>query len=79
MTDGLEEARRRAARALGWTINALVIEGASPPPVPHYRAEVIAGPGAFLEVARDFDDYPRAILRKLLREIRAEARVSAIR
>ena len=33
------------------------------------RAQVIAGPGAFVEVAANFADYPRAILRKLLREI----------
>lgn len=53
----------------GYTVNGLVIRGAEPDPVAHYRAEVIAGPGAFVEVARDFTDYPRAILRKLLREI----------
>jgi len=37
--------------------------------VPFYRHEVIAGPGAFVEIAAGFEDYPRAILRKLLREI----------
>jgi hypothetical protein len=61
------EADRLAAR--GYTINGLVIRGAEPDPVKHYEAEVIAGPGAFVEVAETFDDYPRAILRKLLREI----------
>ena len=40
-----------------------------PDPVAHYRAQVIGGPGAFVEVASGFDDYPRAILKKLLREI----------
>ncbi|MGF1444707.1 MAG: DUF1194 domain-containing protein [Pikeienuella sp.] len=54
---------------LGYTINGLVIRGADPDPVAHYEAEVIAGPGAFVEVAENFADYPRAILRKLLREI----------
>lgn len=53
----------------GYTINGLVIRGADPDPVAHFRAQVIAGPGAFVEVAADFADYPRAILRKLLREI----------
>lgn len=53
----------------GFTINGLVIRGADPDPVAHYRAEVIAGPGAFVEIAESFEDYPRAILRKLLREI----------
>jgi hypothetical protein len=55
--------------AEGYTINGLVIRGADPDPVAHFRAQVIAGPGAFVEVAADFADYPRAILRKLLREI----------
>ena len=51
------------------TINGLVILGATPNPLPHYEAEVIGGYGAFVEVAEDFNDYPRAILRKLLREL----------
>jgi Ca-activated chloride channel family protein len=55
--------------AQGYTINGLVIRGADPDPVAHFRAQVVAGPGAFVEVAADFADYPRAILRKLLREI----------
>ena len=59
----------RQLAAQGYTVNGLVIRGADPDPVAHYRAEVIAGPGAFVEVASGFEDYPRAILRKLLREI----------
>jgi hypothetical protein len=55
--------------ARGYTINGLVIRGADPDPVAHFRAQVSAGPGAFVEIAEDFADYPRAILRKLLREI----------
>ena len=35
----------------------------------YYRDEVISGPGAFVEVANDFDDFGRAFLRKLRREI----------
>ncbi|MEL6218967.1 MAG: DUF1194 domain-containing protein [Pseudomonadota bacterium] len=61
------EADRLANR--GYTINGLVIRGADPDPVEHYDREVIAGPGAFVEVAEGFVDYPRAILKKLLREI----------
>lgn len=53
----------------GFTINGLVIRGADPDPVAHYRSEVVAGPGAFVEIAASFEDYPHAILRKLLREI----------
>jgi len=59
----------QALAAEGYTINGLVIRGADPDPVAHYRAQVIAGPGAFVEIAESFEDYPRAILRKLLREI----------
>lgn len=70
------EFARDAALAAGWTVNGLAILGAEPPPDAHYRAQVIAGPGAFVEVADGFDDFPRAILRKLLREIRADARVA---
>lgn len=51
------------------TVNGLVIEGEKPDPVAYYRAEVIHGPGAFVEVARDFSDYEAAMKRKLLREI----------
>ncbi len=35
----------------------------------YYRENVILGPGAFVEIARDYDDFARAFLRKLLREI----------
>lgn len=59
----------QAAAAAGYTINALVIRGAAPDPLPQYQHEVIAGPGAFVEVAERFADYPEAIKRKLLREI----------
>jgi len=51
------------------TVNGLVIQGADPDPVAYYQAEVIHGPGAFVEVASDFDDYQAAMKRKLLREI----------
>lgn len=59
----------RTLAAQGYTVNGVVIRGADPDPVAHYRAQVIAGPGAFVEVAESFEDYPAAILRKLLREI----------
>lgn len=66
----------RALAAQGYTINALVIRGDSPDPVKYYRTHVIAGPNAFIEVAQNFEDYPRAILRKLLKEIEQQALVS---
>ena len=62
--------------AMGYTINGLVIRGDSPDPVRYYEKNVVAGPNAFIEIARDFEDYPRAILRKLLREIEQHALIS---
>lgn len=65
-----------ALAALGYTINALVIRGDSPDPVKFYERHVLAGPRAFIEIAENFEDYPRAILRKLLREVDQQALVS---
>ena len=36
----------------------------------YYEQQVITGASAFIEPARDFDDYVRAIREKLLRELR---------
>ncbi|MBY8976000.1 DUF1194 domain-containing protein [Rhodobacteraceae bacterium NNCM2] len=58
-----------ALAASGFTINALVIEGAKDDPVEFYRRQVVRGNGAFLEIARGFEDYARAIRAKLLREM----------
>jgi hypothetical protein len=65
-----------AVAAAGYTINALVIRGADPDPLEEYMLNVVAGPGAFVEVAETFDDYPEAIRRKLLREIEQPMAVS---
>ncbi len=71
--DGAGPDRYRGQGKLGGiTINGLVISGAVPDPVAYYRRHVIQGPGAFLVPARDFDDYPAAIIGKLLREIGEE-------
>ena len=35
----------------------------------YYREKVIHGPGAFIEIADDYDDFARAFLRKLRREM----------
>ncbi len=35
----------------------------------YYRNQVIAGPGAFVVPARDFDDFKKAVLRKMILEI----------
>jgi Ca-activated chloride channel family protein len=58
-----------ALAANGVTINALVIKGARPDPEVYYAQNVIAGDGAFVEVAENFNDYARAMQAKLLREL----------
>ncbi|NNK77783.1 MAG: DUF1194 domain-containing protein [Litoreibacter sp.] len=53
----------------GVTINGLAIEGAVEDLTSYFRSEVIGGPGAFVLTSRGYEDYPRAIRRKLLTEI----------
>ncbi|MEM6440641.1 MAG: DUF1194 domain-containing protein [Pseudomonadota bacterium] len=72
----LPGAARASAAAEGWTVNGLAIAGAFPPVDRHYERSVIIGDLAFVEIADGFEDYPRAILRKLLREIRADMNLS---
>jgi hypothetical protein len=64
---------QQAAKALGIVINGLPIltyTGAGSYDLDtYYRENVIHGPGAFVEIADDYDDFARAFLRKLLREI----------
>lgn len=61
---------RRAGLPASLVINALVIAGADRDTlVPYFQAEVITGPGAFVELATDYADYARAMERKLLREL----------
>ena len=55
------------------TVNGLVVNGADFEGevglIAYYRGEVLHGPGAFLEIANGFDDYERAMRRKLEREL----------
>ncbi len=53
------------------TVNALVIGGATDLAtlVPWFQANVLKGPGAFVEVAEDHMDFERAMRRKLVREV----------
>ncbi|MFK7837967.1 MAG: DUF1194 domain-containing protein [Sulfitobacter sp.] len=55
------------------TVNGLVINAADFEGelglIAFYRAEVLHGPGAFLEIANGFEDYERAMRRKLEREL----------
>ena len=55
----------------GVTVNGLVVATASDTES-YYRREVIRGPFAFVEVARDFDDFEDAMRRKLVRELSAQ-------
>ncbi len=58
----------------GVTVNGLVVDAAEfqtgQDLIAFYRDEVLLGPGAFLEVAQGFEDYERALRRKLERELR---------
>ena len=64
---------RQAADALGIVINGLPIltyTGVGSDDLDaYYREEIIHGPGAFVEIADDYDDFARAFLRKLRREL----------
>ncbi len=82
----LETARRRAADR-DIVINGLsIISDQQDPWRPrvkvkidnYYRNQVIAGPGAFVIPARDFDDFKKAVLRKMILEIADNATHSAI-
>ncbi|MGR3571522.1 DUF1194 domain-containing protein [Brevirhabdus sp.] len=62
----------------GITVNALAILGGGKGAaddaalLEFYRKQILRGPGAFLEVAANYEDFERAIRRKLEREIRAK-------
>ncbi|MEE8188965.1 MAG: DUF1194 domain-containing protein, partial [Kiloniellales bacterium] len=64
---------RQEANALGVVINGLPILTYPDNKLydldTYYREKVILGPGAFVEIANDYDDFARAFLRKLLREL----------
>jgi len=79
--DPLDEqvpAARDRALARGITVNGLAInpdneqamvEGAPEPLDRYFRDNIIGGPGAFVVIAVGADDFPRAVMRKLIREI----------
>lgn len=50
------------------TVNGLAIGGNMEGLKQYYETEVIRGPFAFVETAADFDDFERAMKRKLIRE-----------
>jgi hypothetical protein len=53
----------------GIIVNGLAILTDEPWLAEYYRTNVIGGPSAFVAVARTFDDFADAILRKLMQEI----------
>jgi Ca-activated chloride channel homolog len=55
--------------ALGVTINGLVVRGDTPDPLAFFRTEVRRGPLSFVEVSTGYEDFPRAMFLKLLREL----------
>jgi len=55
--------------AKGITINGLVVRGDTPDPLEFYKTQIKRGPLSFVLIADGYDDFPRAILRKLLREL----------
>ena len=61
----------------GVTVNGLVVEAsdyqAEISLIEYYQKNVLYGPGSFLEIARGFEDYERAIRRKLERELMPRA------
>lgn len=59
----------RQAEALGIAINGLPILIDTYNLDVYFREKVITGPGAFVEVAADYQDFARVFLRKLRREL----------
>lgn len=53
----------------GFTVNALAIENTEDDLTSYYWENVIAGENAFVMTANGFDDYPKRIKQKLLREV----------
>lgn len=60
---------RRMAEAQGVIVNGLAIETDVPNLSTWFRRNMITGPGSFVIVAEDFDDFRQAIRRKLFREL----------
>jgi Ca-activated chloride channel homolog len=59
----------RRANALGIAVNGLPILTDTYNLDTYFREKVITGPGAFVEIAADYDDFARVFLRKLRREL----------
>ncbi len=69
---------RAMALVRGVTVNGLAILNEAPDLATWYRNNVIAEPGSFVIAAKNFDDFKEAMVRKLVREIADNPRVSRI-
>jgi hypothetical protein len=65
---------RDEAAAKDVTINGLPILAFEPDLDVYFRDYVIGGPGAFMIVAKDFESFGEAILRKMIIEIASDDR-----
>ena len=63
--------------ARGITINGLAILTEEPWIADYYRGNVIGGPSAFVVIARTFDDFAGAMVRKLAQEVAAASVTAA--
>ncbi len=63
-------AARNTAQLQGVTVNGLAIEADEKDLFKYYNDNVIVGAGSFVEKADGFDDFARAIIVKLVRELR---------
>jgi hypothetical protein len=83
--DGANNAGRSVRRARdeavadGVVINGLPILSVEPDLDDYYKENVIGGPGAFMIVAKDFDTFADAILRKMILEIAMGSRSRPVR
>jgi Protein of unknown function (DUF1194) len=73
--DGVDNVRftthqeRNIAIRAGLTINGLTLANENPELDAYYLYFVIGGPGSFVFRVRDYEDYKRGILLKLIKEI----------
>lgn len=67
---------RSMARARGVIVNGLAILGSEEGLDDWYRDNVLTGRGSFLEVASSYEDFARAMRRKLLQEIDPQPELS---
>ena len=65
-------------RSRGVTVNGLAIVNEDQGLATWYRDNVIAGAGSFVMTAADYADFSEAIVRKLIKEIEHQERLSSV-